>query len=209
MQGRDLRRYAIEAALRILALAIVSLFVHRAIVAFLHDPSRITLLLAAISEGATFAMLLLSRSPTVRDWHPLSVFCTLAASFLYPLLIVTEPGAHLVGERAGATIQATGLLWAIYAKLSLGRSFGLLPAHRGVVVHGAYRWVRHPIYLGYFVTHMGFLLANFGLQNLLVYAILYAIQVFRILREEEILAAQESYRQYCQRVRYRALFGIF
>lgn len=69
--------------------------------------------------------------------------------------------------------------------------------------------VRHPIYLGYFATRMGFLPASFDLQNLPIYAILYAIQVYRILRKEEVLPADEPYRLYCRRARYRALFGIF
>ena len=34
----------------------------------------------------------------------------------------------------------------IAAVLSLNRSFGLLPAHRGVKSDGLYRWVRHPLY---------------------------------------------------------------
>ena len=47
--------------------------------------------------------------------------------------------------------QLTGLL-VEDGKLSLGRSFGLMPANRGVVSTGMYRLVRHPIYLGYLVT---------------------------------------------------------
>ena len=31
-----------------------------------------------------------------------------------------------------------------------------MPANRGVVSTGLYRLVRHPIYLGYLITHAGF-----------------------------------------------------
>ena len=41
-----------------------------------------------------------------------------------------------------------GLLIVIAGKVSLGRSFGLIPANRGIVSTGLYRLVRHPIYLG-------------------------------------------------------------
>ena len=53
----------------------------------------------------------------------------------------------------------------IAGKLSLGRSFGLIPANRGVVSTGVYRFVRHPIYLGYLITHVGFVVANPTMWN--------------------------------------------
>jgi protein-S-isoprenylcysteine O-methyltransferase Ste14 len=207
--GIIIRRNIFEIAIRLMALTAGALFVHRAGLAYLSDPNRITLLLLLLSETVTFVIMLLSRRPSVRDWHPLTIVCTLGASFLYPLFIDTAPGRQLVGENAGAAIQCVGLAWAVYAKLSLGRSFGLLPARRGIVVKGAYRWVRHPMYLGYFVTHMGFLLANFSLQNLIVYSMLYAMQIYRILREEQVLSGDQAYKDYRQQVRYRAIYGVF
>ena len=48
----------------------------------------------------------------------------------------------------------------IAGKLTLGRSFGLMPANRGVVSSGIYRFVRHPIYAGYLITHVAFLAAH-------------------------------------------------
>ena len=45
-------------------------------------------------------------------------------------------------------------------KITLGRSFGVVPANRGVVVGGPYNFVRHPIYTGYLITHVAFLVAN-------------------------------------------------
>ena len=40
--------------------------------------------------------------------------------------------------------------------MALGRSFGVAPANRGIVVRGPYSFVRHPIYTGYLITHTGF-----------------------------------------------------
>jgi len=209
MQSGIIRNNAFEIAIRLMALSAAAVFVHRAGLAYLSDPGRVTLLLLLLSETATFIIMLLSRRPTVRDWNPLTVIFTLTATFLYPLFVDTAPGRQLIGEGTGAAIQTIGLAWAVYAKLSLGRSFGLLPARRGIVVNGAYRWVRHPIYLGYFVTHMGFLLANLTLQNLVVYTALYAMQVYRILREEKVLSEDEAYTVYRRQVRYRAIYGLF
>ena len=52
-----------------------------------------------------------------------------------------------------------GLYVQISAKVILGRSFGLIAANRGIKVAGPYRIVRHPIYAGYTIIHVGFLLA--------------------------------------------------
>jgi len=91
----------------------------------------------------------------------------------------------------------------VAAKLWLGRSFGLLPAHRGLVVGGPYRIVRHPMYLGYFLNHMGYLACAFSVHNLVVYGLLYAIQIGRIRTEERMLGRDPEYAAYAARVRYR------
>jgi protein-S-isoprenylcysteine O-methyltransferase Ste14 len=100
-------------------------------------------------------------------------------------------------------------VFEIYAKVFLGRSFGIVAADRGIVVMGPYRIVRHPIYLGYFVTHIGFLLANWSARNIALYISIYFFKISRILAEERILREDESYRADCQRVRYRVIPFIF
>jgi protein-S-isoprenylcysteine O-methyltransferase Ste14 len=106
-------------------------------------------------------------------------------------------------------LQAAGILWAIASKIVLGRSFGWLPADRGIVSAGPYRIVRHPVYFGYLITHVGFLSANLNWQNLLVYASLYVAQIIRIFREERLLMQNATYRAYAEKVRYRLIYGVF
>jgi protein-S-isoprenylcysteine O-methyltransferase Ste14 len=101
------------------------------------------------------------------------------------------------------------MFFQLYGKVALGRSFGIVAANRGVVVGGPYRLVRHPIYLGYLVTHAGFLLSNWSLRNLAVYAAAYIFQVARIFAEERILLVDGRYREYFQSVRYRLIPGLF
>ncbi|MEX3901100.1 MULTISPECIES: methyltransferase family protein [Paraburkholderia] len=97
----------------------------------------------------------------------------------------------------------------IHAKWSLGRSFGLLPANRGVVVAGPYRVVCHPLYLGYLVTDIGFLAANFGMHNLIVIVAQWTLQVVRIVMEEQLLSNDAAYREYTRRVHYGLIYGVF
>ena len=70
-----------------------------------------------------------------------------------------------------------GLLVQIAAKLALWRSFGVVPANRGVKTRGPYRLLRHPMYAGYTLTHIGFLIGFPSLSNTLLYASVLALNV--------------------------------
>ena len=69
--------------------------------------------------------------------------------------------------------------------------------------------MRHPIYPSYCIADTGFLLANFGLQNLLVYGALFMLQAYRIMCEEKLLSADEGYLTCKGKVRYRVIPGLF
>jgi protein-S-isoprenylcysteine O-methyltransferase Ste14 len=209
-KGASLTREQIlcEIAMRMLAVLVFSIFVASALHQFYKDPSRISLLLLALSEMFTLGLAVCTRVPRERDWRPGSVVVSVCASF-YFLAFSIAPGIHLAGEIISVTLQVAGMLIQLGAKLSLRRSFGILPANRGIVVSGPYRFLRHPIYFGYFVNQAGFLLSNFGLQNLVVLLVLWVLQAFRIVREERVLMKDAKYQDYAARVRYRFFPGVF
>ena len=197
-----------EVLLRTFALLVYGTFV--AIIArhWWADTSRYTLLLLLVSEGLTVALLLFARKAVLRDLSPVAIGATtLALSFF--LFFEYTGTLRLIPEWAGAAIQLFGIAWQILSKVTLGRSFGVLPAARGLVTHGPYRVVRHPIYLGYLIAHVGFLLGNFSLQNVLVLGALYCAQIVRMLREEAVLGESGEYRDYAARVRWRLVPFVF
>jgi protein-S-isoprenylcysteine O-methyltransferase Ste14 len=102
-----------------------------------------------------------------------------------------------------------GTAGQFYAKTSLGRSFGLLPAHRGLVGSGPYRLIRHPMYLGYLIGTTGFVLVNFSWRNLSVLIGIYLALGLRISREEAVLESSSDYREYRKQVPWRLVPYIF
>ncbi len=197
-----------EWLLRAFALLIYGFAVWRLGYAWWLDTSRITLLLLLITEGYTLALVLLARRASERDLSPLVIIATGYAAFFF-VILSAEGTAHIVPEFAGTALQLVGLALQFAAKIALGRSFGLLPAQRGLVLSGPYRIVRHPIYFGYFISHVGFLLANFSWHNTAVFALLYLVQIYRIGREEDVLCSSDDYRRYRKRVRWRLLPFVY
>jgi len=198
----------LEVVLRICAAVPLSIFLAVAISQFIKDPSRITVLLLGFGELLTIGLAISTRVPRERDWNLLSVLLAVSGTF-YFLAFRLEPGVHLIPEAAAAGLQISGIAIQVCAKLTLRRSFGILPANRGVVASGPYRVLRHPIYFGYLLTDIGFLLRNFGIQNVVVLSLLLCLQISRILREERVLVKDSSYRAYMSRVRYRLIYGVF
>jgi protein-S-isoprenylcysteine O-methyltransferase Ste14 len=123
-------------------------------------------------------------------------------------LLVAPVGVQLVSDAVSVVLVMAGGVMSLAAKLFLGRSFGLVPANRGVKDTGVYRLVRHPMYAGYMLNQLGFLLVFFSIQNLAIYAATWTCFWLRACEEEKFLLQDPAYRAYAARVRYRLLPGI-
>jgi protein-S-isoprenylcysteine O-methyltransferase Ste14/uncharacterized membrane protein (UPF0127 family) len=103
----------------------------------------------------------------------------------------------------GHLLQGLGLILIPLSLISLGRSFGLIPADRGLVIRGPYRWMRHPMYTGEMLFYLGFGLVNPSARNLVLVAGLFLGLSLRALAEERLLGSDPRYRAYRERVSSR------
>ncbi len=142
-------------------------------------------------------------SQRLRDW-------LLAFGGTFGGVLFRPSGAHLHwGVIIGADLQIVGLVLCVSSFLSLGRSFGFAPAHRGLKRRGMYRVVRHPIYASYILLLSGYLLQSLSVANGLVVVLVLSCNAGRALSEERLLSTQEPYRSYCAAVRWRMIPGLW
>jgi protein-S-isoprenylcysteine O-methyltransferase Ste14 len=172
------------------------------------ETGRLTGLLLLFSE-ALVVVLTLFRRPAVAVDRTLRARLLTITAMIGPPLVRPTAMTPLVPDAVTVAISAVGLLVVIVGKMSLGRSFGLIPANRGIVSSGLYRVVRHPIYLGYLITHVAFLASNPVAWNVSLLVTTDIALLLRAICEEKTLAQDPEYRAYQDRVRWRVLPGIF
>lgn len=169
---------------------------------------RVTGLLLLVSEALVVLLTVIRRSAAAVDRSVRARLLT-ALSMLGPPLLQPAHVAALLPQTMTVAASAIGLAIVIAGKVTLGRSFGLMPANRGVVSSGLYRVVRHPIYLGYLITHVAFLLATPSAWNIAALFAADAALLARAVCEEQTLSRDERYRAYQQTVRWRVCPGVF
>jgi protein-S-isoprenylcysteine O-methyltransferase Ste14 len=128
---------------------------------------------------------------------------------LAPLLVRPADPAPAPWSLVGGALQVIGQIFALSATLSLGRSFGIVAANRGIQCGGLYQVIRHPLYAAYLLAFGGYVLAHPSPSSSIVLLAWIGFQLARIQVEERQLGVDPSYRAYAARVRFRLLPGIW
>jgi protein-S-isoprenylcysteine O-methyltransferase Ste14 len=163
-------------------------------------------LLVVVSESLVVLMALVRRTGSMSE-APVAWIAALVGTF--PPLFVVAQGQSLVSGSIAGMLMLAGLLVSIAAKFHLNLSFGIVAANRGVKRSGPYRVVRHPMYFGYALTHVGFVLLHPAALNIAIYVATWVAMAVRIQCEEQILKQDPVYLDYAGRVHYRLLPGVF
>jgi protein-S-isoprenylcysteine O-methyltransferase Ste14 len=174
---------------------------------FFLQSGRLIGLVFVVQQVWVAAVFLSRRAPrTVSrralDW--IAAYAGWFASFL-----VRPDGYHLGwAALVGFWVQVTGLLLWVWAFSRLARSYGVVPADRGLVTRGPYALVRHPLYSAYIVGGVGYLLQSLSVWNAVVDVVAVGWQLVRIRAEERHLDGPQ-YAGYRSRVRWRLCPGIW
>jgi protein-S-isoprenylcysteine O-methyltransferase Ste14 len=168
---------------------------------------------AWIVTNANFILLVLAmlvRRPPVRVTAQ-PIFWLLAFTATYWLFIMgrfADEGRPLAPGWVIFALSFASFVISVWARLSLGRSIGLVPAQRGLVTRGAYRYMRHPIYTGVYFSYAALLLQNYSLRNAAIFTIGAGMFVIKSFVEENFLRQEPDYAAYMIAVPWRWLPGL-
>jgi len=194
----------IEAAAKLLLALMYGAFLYIFIKDFVEH-GRLSSFLFVIVESL-FVYMSLTRRPPVElsTFGPAWLFAYVGT--FAPLLLHPSASGDFV---AGHVIQLAGILLIGFSIGALGRSFGLVAANRGVVTSGIYSYVRHPLYMAYFVNVAGVFINNMSRYNAVIIVVWIIAQLMRIQYEERLLRRDRVYTEYADRVRWRVIPCIY
>jgi protein-S-isoprenylcysteine O-methyltransferase Ste14 len=153
--------------------------------------------------------LLIRRTPVRVTSDPLLWLLTLLATYWGFLTIgYWTSGTPVAPRWATDSLAITSLAIMVWARVSLGRNIGLVPAQRNIVTDGAYRFVRHPIYTAVFFSIVATGLSAYSPVNTVLFALGIFWWIVKSLVEENFLRKDPEYAAYLERVRWRWIPGI-
>lgn len=164
--------------------------------AFPYSPSTLGLV---VINTVAMALFVIRRDPA-RVGGKVDGAIALAGTFSVSLL--RDAGQLQDAPLLPTAVQAVALAGWGLSLLTLGRSFGVVPADRGLVRWGPYAVVRHPVYAFEALFFLGYLAAVPTVRSFVVIPVWAALQIVRIIREERIIRGYEEYRR---QVRWRVL----
>lgn len=122
--------------------------------------------------------------------------------------VFAQKGTALVPRAVSDSVSILALIVAVFARLSLGRSIGFVPAQRDIITRGAYRFVRHPIYTGLILSYIGFSIRMFSPLNVTMSLFVIGLIVLKSFIEEGFLREVPDYADYLDRVKWRWFPGL-
>lgn len=167
------------------------------------------MLLGLVLYNTLLVAVTIARRPSVSTSTRIKDWVVALLTVMFSLLFRSEQWHQSLPQALGSILQGAGLLFMVVALATLGRSFGVVAANRGIRRSGIYDWVRHPLYASEVMFFIGFLLSNTSPYNLLLCVSVLCGLVIRSWVEEAHLSHDPEYRTYMQAVPYRFFPGLF
>jgi protein-S-isoprenylcysteine O-methyltransferase Ste14 len=190
------------AATNLLLVAVFGLFAY--VQARRAMDGNLTAVPFALEYALILGLVIVRRRPVTTDRR---VWDWVFAAGAWVPLLMQPADTSRVQAFAGAALSVVGLCITLASLASLGRSFGIVAANRGLQTRGMYGLVRHPVYFGESLAIFGNLIANPTIANVAIVAIAITCLFPRMVAEERLMG--ESYKAYADRVRWRLVPGVF
>lgn len=149
------------------------------------------------------------RAPAMQD-RSLASGIAVAVSCIYPysqVICLQWAGGHVVWPTAGRVLVTVAACLSLASLISIGRFFGLRPAARGLATMGPYGFVRHPMYLAYFISDIGYQLHEWNVGTLLIVLAGWTSLIYRIRAEDKVLSSITGWSAYASAVPRRLISG--
>lgn len=144
---------------------------------------------------------------TPNPWYWLLAFTATYGGLFVPAL-AGRGGVALVPNVITDSLSILSLAVLLYARFSLGRNIGFVPAQRALVTRGAYGLVRHPIYTGIFISFLAWTLRVYSPLSVAISVVWCGLFVWKSFIEESFLREDPVYADYLTRVRWRWFPGL-
>ena len=172
---------------------------------YTHFHHGLPLFASVLNTVVLIVTMLIRRAPkrvTPNPWYWLLAF--VASYWLVFIIFFLQRGNALVANWITNSLAILGLVVMLWARISLGRNIGLVPAQRELVHSGAYAFMRHPVYTAFLLTSTAFVLRAYSPLNVLLMGLgVFWFIPIKSLVEENFLRADPQYAAYMQKVRAR------
>lgn len=193
----------------ILVASVWSYYAYQGIIA-LKTPVNPVLNIALLVRNSGLTLVFLLRRPSgltskkIVDW-----FMAIAGTFIcYSYEVIGTKPVFPALESAAYVVMVVAAFLSAVGVVNLGRSFGIVPANRGIKTKGFYAVVRHPLYSVYMLHDIGWNFNSFSAHNLCVFVLYCLLTYGRAKCEERLLKQDPVYQEYVLKTRYMFLPGI-
>ena len=165
-----------------------------------------------IAQHAMVFGIALTRHPPEAQDRSLASNAAVFVAYTYPygqmLYLRWVPG-DVASIEGGLALVLVAACLSCASLVTLGRRFGVRPALRGLATRGPYRIVRHPIYLAYLLSDIGYNLQEWNSGTVLLVLTGWASLFYRIYAEERVLSNDPGWPNYAAMVRHRLVPGVW
>ena len=161
----------------------------------------------------------LSGGPAAEKEKPQKIVMLVSSVGFVALLVVPALDHRFQWSRvplylviAGDVLIALGfyIIFLVFKENTFASPTIEVAPHQKVISTGAYAVVRHPMYAGSMLYVLGMPLALGSYWGLLVIAAMMPVGIWRVVHEEQFLSKNlPGYIEYCAKVRWRMIPGIF